>query len=303
MPPHIVSIVIGAVACETRLGLVILPRRDDPAESSEVQGTMKEIGTVARVVGSRAKWVPALILALVTAIACHRRGGDSDRDGTSGDEETHLETEACLGEGHEERAVDVDGDQRPDLTDAYDGDRRICTAFDMNFDGRIDLQRFYEEDGESPRLELHDFDFDGRVDEVALFEGGERVRAEYDTDFDDRMDLQIWCEHGQPTRVTRHRSHRSRVDTWERYEDGLLVEARYDEDGDGEPERIEVYRDGRLHIEETDRNGDGEISDAERSRIEDEFAGTVQRMSCDRNAIDQAARARSEADSAERGEP
>lgn len=238
-------------------------------------------------------------LVLGGAIACHRNRSDSDRDHTSGGEEPRIEAEECLSQGHDERGTDVDGNGAPDVIDGFEGERRVCTAMDMNFDGRMDLLRFYGDDGEATRLETHDFDFDGRVDELALFVGGERVRAEIDTDFDDLMDLYMWCEHGNATRVQRRRVRRDRVDTWETYTDGLLTEAKYDEDGDGEPDRFEHYREGRLHSEDIDRNADGEISTEETSIIEDEFAGTVQRMSCDRNAVDAAERARREASEAE----
>jgi len=269
-----------------------------------VQETTKEIGSRSPVPRGRRGRLAVTAVVLLGAIACHRGGSDDDPEGTSGGEETpQIERELCLGQGHEERGTDVNGDGTADVTDAVtdasDGARRLCTAMDMNFDGRVDLVRFYGDDGETARLEEHDFDFDGKVDEVALFEGGERVRAELDTDFDDRMDLFMWCEHGNATRVERRRVRRDHVDTWETYENGLLAEAKYDEDADGEADRTEIYREGRLHIEEIDRNGDGTIADDERSVIEDEFQGSVQRMSCDRNAVDAAERARREAREAE----
>ena len=301
MPPHIVSIVIDRLACESSRSVAILAVADTAVESSEVPGTTKETGFATRARRLGRGRIALVALGLSTAIACGRDGRDRDRDGTSGGEDARLEREDCLGQGHDERGVDVDGNGTADVTDVFDGDRRLCTAMDMNFDGHVDLTRFYAEDGEATRLELHDFDFDRRVDEIALFEGGQRVRAEIDTDFDDRMDLFMWCEDGQATRVQRRRIRRDRVDTWETYEAGVLEEAKYDEDGDGEPDRFEHYREGRLHTEEIDRNSDGEISADERSEIEVEFAGVAQRLSCDRNAVDAAERLRREARAAEEG--
>lgn len=217
------------------------------------------------------------------AIACRRNPTERHRgaDSTSGGEEPRIERERCLGEGLDERAVDVDGNGTPDLTNAFRGDARVCSAFDLNFDGDVDLVRFYEADGETPRLEMHDFDFDGRIDQVALFEGGHRVRQELDTNFDDRPDLFLYCEDGAAVRVHRERLNRGRIDTWEDYVRGYLREARFDEDGDGEAERYEYYRDGLLVAEALDRNGNGTIEADERSVVEDEFAGRPQLMLCD----------------------
>lgn len=228
-----------------------------------------------------AAWLGGALI-LSGAIACRRGGSDRHRgtDSTSGGEE-RIERESCLGQGLEERAVDVDGNGVVDLTNVFRESTRVCSAFDLNFDGDVDLVRFYEADGETPRLEMHDFDFDARIDQVALFEGGHRVRSELDTNFDDRPDLFLWCQDGTAVRVHRERLNRGRVDTWEDYERGYLREARYDEDGNGEPERFEFYRDGLLVAEALDRNENGTIEEDERSAIEDEFAGRPQLVLCD----------------------
>lgn len=231
--------------------------------------------------GERAAWVIAILLGLtIGTIACHH-STPPRRPEHQPPTEDHIPIENCLGEGNDERGQDVDGDGDSDLTHVFRGEARVCTAMDMNFDGHVDLVRFYEEDGTTPRLELHDFDFDSRIDQVSQYENGERVRQELDTDFDDRMDLSIRCEHGVATHVQRDRLHHGQIDTWETYEGGFIHEAKYDEDRNGEPERFEYYRDGLLVAEALDRNGDNELSEEERWVVEAEFSGVAHRLLCD----------------------
>lgn len=184
--------------------------------------------------------------------------GVGDRRTTpSGSRTDERVRELCVGEGANVQAVDVNNDGTPDIRHVLANGQRRCTEIDMNFDGRVDVVRFFEADGRTILREEHDFDFDGRFDQIAIYENGQLTHKELDTNFNDRIDTWLWCQEGRVTRAERDRRNSGRVDTWEVYDRGVLTEARYDDDNDGEPEKFEIFREGRL-VEiryDTDRDG------------------------------------------------
>jgi hypothetical protein len=201
------------------------------------------------------------ILGCFFLLAC---GGGNEGSGVgerrttpSGSRTDEAVRELCVASGANVDAVDVNNDGTPDIRHVLDNGRRRCTEIDMNFDGRVDVVRFFEADGQTLLREEHDFDFDGRFDQIAVYEAGQLTHKELDTNFNDRIDTWLWCQDGRVSRAERDRTNSGRVDTWEVYERGILTEARYDDDNDGEPEKFEVFRDGRL-VEiryDTDRDG------------------------------------------------
>ena len=103
----------------------------------------------------------------------------------------------------------------------------------MNFDGKFDVERFYEADGVRVAHERHDFDFDGRLDQLSFYREGELVRKELDTNFDNTIDTWLWCSGGWVVKAERDRQRDGRADVWESYTQGIMVEAEYDENNDG----------------------------------------------------------------------
>jgi hypothetical protein len=129
---------------------------------------------------------------------------------------------------------DVDGDGRVDIrTEMADG-RPRCRETDANFDGRVDIYRWFDaSNGQVTRVE-EDYDFDGRIDVVANFEAGVLARDVMDTNFD------------------------GLTDTWRTYRGGRVVELRRDADGDGRVDTWERFDDtGRVIYSATDANRDG----------------------------------------------
>jgi hypothetical protein len=188
----------------------------------------------------------------------------------------------CNPEGRRVREVDVNNDGEPDIRHVYEGDREVCIQFDMNFDGLVDVTRFFGPDG-SIVQEEHDFDFDGRIDQISYFEGGRLVRKELDTNFNNRIDTWVWCDGALVERQERDRHHTGRVDTWEFFERGVLREARYDDNNDGQPERWELFQAGRLFEIRRDTNLDGEAD--QREEIPRESAGERETaLTCDGSA-------------------
>ena len=130
--------------------------------------------------------------------------------------------------------LDVNGDGQVDIrTEMSDGHPR-CRETDANFDGRVDIFRWFDPaSGQVTRVE-EDYDFDGRVDVVATFDAGVLARDVMDTNFD------------------------GLTDTWRTYRGGRVVELRRDADGDGRVDTWERFDDtGRVIYSATDANRDG----------------------------------------------
>jgi hypothetical protein len=94
---------------------------------------------------------------------------------------------------------DRNGDGRPDVWRQYD-DRGAPAevGIDTNFDGRSDVQEYYEH-GTLIRRES-DRNFDDRVDLVEEFDAAthERVRSIVDLDYDGTADLLVLFQDGRP---------------------------------------------------------------------------------------------------------
>lgn len=221
-----------------------------------------------------------LSLALLAVPGCGGTPAAGDAPaGTRGDARVRAQ---CNPDGREVRAVDVNNDGEPDIRHVMEGSREVCVQFDMNFDGVVDITRFFGTDGAIVQEE-HDFDFDGRIDQIAYFEGGELARKELDTNFDNRIDTWVWCAGRLLERQERDRHHMGRVDTWEMFERGVLTEARYDDNNDGQPERWELFRAGRLVEVRRDTNLDGDPD--QREDIPRDSAGERETaLTCDGSA-------------------
>ena len=112
----------------------------------------------------------------------------------------------------------------------------ICREADVNRDGKKDVVRTYDDEG-NPLRELADRNFDGKWDLTMLFQSGEVVLQEFDDNFDGRTDTKIYYERGKPVRAERDLNGRSsptqwRPDRWEYFEAGKMVRMGTDLDGD-----------------------------------------------------------------------
>lgn len=131
-------------------------------------------------------------------------------------------------------SLDVNGDGQVDIRTEMSGGQPRCRETDANFDGRVDIYRWFEAgSGQVTRVE-EDYDFDGRVDVVATFAAGLLSSDVMDTNFD------------------------GLTDTWRNYRGGRVVELRRDADGDGRVDTWERFDDtGRVTYSATDANRDG----------------------------------------------
>jgi hypothetical protein len=97
------------------------------------------------------------------------------------------------------RTADQNGDGRPDVWRTYNRQGQLSeVAVDTNFDGRADVQEYYER-GALVRRES-DRDFNDRVDLVQEFDPTtrEQVRSVVDVDFDGTADLLVLFRGGEP---------------------------------------------------------------------------------------------------------
>ena len=223
-----------------------------------------------------------LIAALALALAC----GDEDSPGTgparaeaaTGGERPAEDGGRC--EGGADREIseyDTSGDDYPDVRKVFlvVGTGRlsrlvlVCREADLNGDGTKDIVRYYNDEGRPSREEA-DRDFDGKMDEIIYFERGRIARMEQDTDADGAIDSKVFYENGRPLRGERDTAGRSsagswRPDYWEYYEEGRVVRAGLDLDGDGRVDRWD--RDMIWHEQQereaAQRRAEEEAADAE----------------------------------------
>lgn len=144
--------------------------------------------------------------------------------------------ESCVGSGGEETRLSVGTDRPVPVVEVRRNGVLFCRETDANFDGRVDIVRFFDEQGRVRRVE-DDYDFDGRIDVVALYREGQIVEDVLDTNFDGRTDT--WREYvdGRLARSMRDSNADGIVDLWEDFDErGNLVRTRVDANGDGRPD-------------------------------------------------------------------
>lgn len=142
------------------------------------------------------------------------------------------------------------GDERPSpVTERRTQDGLLQQDVDLDGDGAVEIQNFYRERADAPRLLVRkelDLNRDEKIDVVSYFDGdGVLEREEMDSDYDGRFD---WTDH---------------------YQKGVRVMSEYDTDYDGRPNVFKYYirgGDGGVHLDrkERDEDGDGKIDVWER---------------------------------------
>lgn len=117
----------------------------------------------------------------------------------------------------------------------------ICRESDVNFDGRKDVIRYYDDEGRSLREES-DRNFDGKMDLISVYQNGAIVRQESDDNNDGKIDTKVFYENGKAQRAERDLTGRSteaqwHPDRWEYFEAGRMVRMGTDLDGDQRVDR------------------------------------------------------------------
>ncbi len=144
--------------------------------------------------------------------------------------------EECVAGGGEVREYMV-GEGRPTpVKEVWRGGRLFCRETDANFDGHVDITRFFDDQGRVRRVE-DDYDFDGRLDLVAVYRDGVITEDMLDMNFDGRADTWRTYVNGHVTRSRRDRNSDGMVDMWEDFDErGNVTHSALDLNSDGRPD-------------------------------------------------------------------
>ena len=152
-----------------------------------------------------------------------------------------------------EKSYDLNRDKAIDVREVYNGKTLICREVDLNFDGKMDLFRYYDERG-VPRQEEIDLDKDGRLDIVTYFdERGKIIRQEFDTNYDNKADVWRYFKGDKVERIARDIDYNGKPDIWTICKDGKPVKEMLDIDGDGKPEqerKMKIEADEEISVNE-----------------------------------------------------
>jgi hypothetical protein len=176
------------------------------------------------------------------AVAC----GSSDMDKGPAKPEAQLLGLEIVGETSVER-YDLNGDGKPDLFKIYviregDGDKKTLLGrqdLDLDFDGDVDVRRYFNEQGTVVREEM-DLDFDGQFDAIDYYSDGNLYRRDMALNFEGKPSIIKYYSANKLTRKERDTNADGKIDTVEFFEDGKLIRTGYDRDGDEKPD---VYKE------------------------------------------------------------
>ncbi len=175
-------------------------------------------------------------LVVVGAVVCSTACGGSTPGAASTGKlprrDTEITHDDCDLRSASAERIDANADKRADVTIVRSGEREVCRAVDLNFDGLIDRYTYLDDAGRLRRQES-DYDRDGRVDEISLFKGGVLVERQRATTLDPRLD------------------------TWQLYENGQLARTERDSNGDGVIDQWWEYKSAGCPLIHSDVNNDG----------------------------------------------
>jgi hypothetical protein len=137
----------------------------------------------------------------------------------------------------------------------------VCREVDTNLDGRKDLVRTYDDQGE-PVSELADTNHDGTIDTWVKFVAGRIARVDIDTNGDGRPDETRYYTKGRLSRVQRDTNQDGRVDVWEIYTEGRLQRMGVDLDHDGHVDRWDRDEILARELAEREREAEQPAADA-----------------------------------------
>ena len=180
--------------------------------------------------------VSAGITAGILVLSFFQAGCSSTKAPKTAREEAQRDTrivhEDCDVNSGSAEKLDANGDGRPEVVIVKDGNREVCRAIDLNFDGVTDSYVYFEENGQVRRRE-NDYDRDGRIDEISAFRGG------------------VILQKQRATMLT------NKVDTWEFYDGGKLARSERDSNGDSVVDQWWEYTNPGCPLIYADVNSDG----------------------------------------------
>ena len=154
------------------------------------------------------------------------------------------------------RALDRDGDGRPDHWIELEGGRPLRERFDDDGDGVVERSVFLDPTSGQPARVEEDLNVDGRVDSWSEYSGGELVRRRVDSSGSGVVDAWTFYRGGLPFRHEQDTNGDGFRDRVGHYENGKLAREAQDLDGDGHPDRIARF-DASGEVVELDEDADG----------------------------------------------
>jgi hypothetical protein len=137
--------------------------------------------------------------------------------------------------------VDLDGNGEPDQWTYYNlvTGQPERSERDIDFDGRVDLYEYYDREGRVIEEEIL-LDFDDHIDVVRFYQGDGLSRRELSIGFDGSFTMiKHYDNDGNILRVEHDSSGDGQVDTWEYFENNVVVRTARDSDGDGAPDTMD----------------------------------------------------------------
>lgn len=200
----------------------------------------------------RSLWMTVMGAALALS-GCATTSEAEKKDTAGADGEVVAENIRQKQAGNETvTEFDLNGDKKPDVwtytvkatgADGKEVERVARKELDINWDGKVDIARQYDEREQVSRESL-DLDFDGKVDEVIFYEKGVVVRKERDLSSQGRPSLWVFYEKGQVARKERDTNGDGKVDYWEYWENNQVDRIGEDLDGDGNVDKWTKNPDG-----------------------------------------------------------
>lgn len=195
-----------------------------------------------------------LLAAALAFVGCATTDADKKKDGpaTSDGEQVAEDIKQKQSGGETVTEFDLNKDKKTDVwtftvkTKGPDGkefERLSRKDLDINWDGKVDIARTYDEKEQISRESL-DLDFDGKVDEVIFYEKGLVVRKERQLSATGRPSLWVFYERGQVVRKERDTNGDGKVDYWEYWENNQVDRIGEDLDGDGNVDKWTKNPDG-----------------------------------------------------------
>ena len=208
---------------------------------------------------------PALAaLAAAAVAALHLACSDPDRDRLKAT--TKATYDPSTGR-LTELTFDSNKNGKIDTWTEMDGTRAVRSRLDRDEDGRIDRWEYYDAAGRVTRVGFSRKN-DGKPDAWAYSNGtGRIIRVDVSTTGDENK-VDRWEVYdaigpanadgiGALVQVVQDTNGDGKRDKWERYKDGQVLTAEFDEDGDERPDRRLTYRDAQLISIETAPDGRG----------------------------------------------
>jgi hypothetical protein len=205
-------------------------------------------------------FVPVLVTATLAA-AC----SDPDRDRIK---KTTLPTYDKTSGKLTQLTYDRNKNGIIDTWTDMNGTKPLRSRIDLDEDGKVDRWEYYSDNGALLKVGFSRnkdgkpdawayAGGDGKVDRIEISSAGDEHKIDRWEHYDASQSLDAPPGSGALIRSEEDSNGDGKPDKWEVYEHGTLARAEFDENADGKPDRRLTYHDGALVLIESDPDGAG----------------------------------------------